>query len=69
MSKDRTTPGAAATVGAGPFAGARGAGPTRLPTAPRERKPALAALAVLLILAGALATVLLVNRSGHRISV
>lgn len=35
---------------------------------PRERKPALAALAVLLILGGALATTLLVMRSGDRIS-
>ena len=41
----------------------------RLPTAPRERKPALAALAVLLILAGALATMTLVTRSGNRVSV
>src|SRR6476660_6119239 len=41
----------------------------RLPTAPRERKPALAALAVLLILAGALATMLLVTRSGNRVDV
>lgn len=41
----------------------------RLPTSRRERKPALAALAVLLILAGALATMVLVNRSGNRISV
>ena len=57
------------TAGPAPNALARGAGAMRLPTAPRERKPALAALAVLLILAGALATMLLVNRSGHRISV
>ncbi|GAA2012858.1 hypothetical protein GCM10009839_04250 [Catenulispora yoronensis] len=69
MSKDRTTPGATATAGPGTFAGARGAGASRLPSAPRERKPALAALAVLLILAGALATMLLVNKSGNRISV
>jgi hypothetical protein len=41
----------------------------RLPVPPRERKPALAALAVLLILGGALATTLLVMRSGDRISV
>lgn len=67
MSKDRTTSGVA--TAAGGFPGGRGAGATRLPTAPRERKPALAALAVLLILAGALATMLLVNRSGNRISV
>ncbi len=50
-------------------AAGRGAAANRLPTAPRERKPALAALAVLLILAGALSTMLLVNRSGNRISV
>lgn len=41
---------------------------SRLPVARRERKPALAALAVLLILAGALATLVLVNRSGNRVS-
>ncbi|WP_345557625.1 hypothetical protein [Nonomuraea rosea] len=40
----------------------------KLPVPPRERKPALAALAVLLILGGALATTLLVLRSGDRIS-
>lgn len=68
MSKDRTT-SATATPGPAAFAGTRGAGASRLPTAPRERKPALAALAVLLILAGALATMLLVSRSGNRISV
>ncbi|MEV5413922.1 hypothetical protein AB0K60_34465 [Thermopolyspora sp. NPDC052614] len=40
----------------------------RLPTAPRERKPALAALAVLLIIGGAMITVTLVLRSGDRVS-
>ncbi|GIH89622.1 hypothetical protein ACFFMN_13510 [Planobispora siamensis] len=40
----------------------------KLPVPPRERKPALAALAVLLILGGALATTLLVLRSGDRVS-
>ncbi|MEU3458467.1 hypothetical protein ABZ721_00740 [Streptomyces sp. NPDC006733] len=40
----------------------------RLPVAPRERKPALAALAVLLILVGALGATLLVMRAGDRIS-
>lgn len=40
----------------------------KLPVPPRERKPALAALALLLILGGALATTLLVLRSGDRIS-
>jgi hypothetical protein len=40
----------------------------RLPVPPRERKPALAALAVLLIVGGALATTLLVTRTGDRVS-
>ncbi|GAA0409502.1 hypothetical protein GCM10009530_72420 [Microbispora corallina] len=45
------------------------AGPARrLPVSPRERKPALAALAVLLIVGGALLTVTLVLRSGDRVS-
>jgi hypothetical protein len=39
----------------------------RLPSAPRERKPALAVLAVLLIVGGALAAGLLVIRSGQRV--
>jgi hypothetical protein len=46
--------------------------PTRsgrgLPAAPRDRKPGLAALAVLLIVGGALLTVTLVLRSGDRVS-
>ncbi|MFE9249973.1 hypothetical protein [Streptomyces sp. NPDC007088] len=41
----------------------------RLPAPPRERKPALAALAVLLILVGALGATVLVLRAGDRISV
>jgi hypothetical protein len=41
----------------------------RLPTPPRERKPALAALAVLLILVGALGATMLVLRAGERIEV
>lgn len=41
----------------------------RLPSAPRERKPALAALAVLLILVGALGATVLVLRAGDRIEV
>ncbi|GAA0959239.1 hypothetical protein [Actinocorallia libanotica] len=40
----------------------------RLPVPPRERKPALAALAVLLILGGALASAYLVIQSGDRVS-
>ncbi|MEU9344394.1 hypothetical protein AB0D74_24680 [Streptomyces sp. NPDC048278] len=53
----------------------RSAGPAqpsvgdRLPTAPRERKPALAALAVLLILLGALGATTLVLQAGKRIEV
>jgi hypothetical protein len=50
-------------VGKEPVAG------ERLPSPPRERKPALAALAVLLILAGALAATLLVMNAGDRVSV
>lgn len=40
----------------------------RLPVPPRERKPALAALAVLLILGGALTSAYLVIASGKRVS-
>jgi hypothetical protein len=40
----------------------------RLPVPPRERKPALAALAVLLILGGALTSAYLVIQSGQRVS-
>lgn len=39
----------------------------RLPAPPRERKPALAALAVLLILVGALGATTLVMRAGDRV--
>lgn len=44
-------------------------GGERLPVAPRERKPALAALAVLLILVGALGATVIVMRAGNKISV
>lgn len=44
-------------------------GGERLPVAPRERKPALAALAVLLILVGALGATVMVMRAGNKISV
>ncbi|MFA1551092.1 hypothetical protein [Actinomadura chokoriensis] len=62
--------------GAGSSGGAAGLGRSglgtsggqRLPTSPRERKPALAALAVLLILGGALASAYLVMASGERVS-
>ncbi len=48
--------------------GLSGPASRKLPVPPRERRPALAALAVLLILGGALATTLLVMRSGERVS-
>jgi hypothetical protein len=40
----------------------------RLPSAPRERKPALAALAVLLVALGAVAAGLLVINAGHKVA-
>src|SRR6202167_4105639 len=40
----------------------------RMPSAPRERKPALAALAVLLVALGAVAAGLLVINAGHRVA-
>ena len=40
----------------------------RMPSAPRERKPALAALAVLLVALGAVAAGLLVVNAGHRVA-
>jgi hypothetical protein len=43
-------------------------GGRRLPSAPRERKPALAALAVLLVAIGAVAAGLLVIKAGHRVA-
>ncbi|WP_043620904.1 hypothetical protein [Nonomuraea candida] len=49
-------------------AGLSGPASRKLPVPPRERKPALAALAVLLILGGALATTLLVLNTGDRVS-
>ena len=68
MSSDRGTiprgTGAGADAGAWPE-------PTspagrRLPSAPRERKPALAALAVVLVVGGALSAALLVIKAGHK---
>ncbi|MGP4024885.1 hypothetical protein [Actinomadura sp. 3N407] len=58
------SPGAAAGFGR---SGLGTSGGQRLPTSPRERKPALAALAVLLILGGALASAYLVMASGERV--
>jgi len=48
-------------AGQGPWAGG-----DRLPVAPRQRRPALAALAVLLILGGGLISAVLVLRSGQK---
>ncbi|MGB9999562.1 hypothetical protein ACPMJQ_34265 [Streptomyces pseudogriseolus] len=59
-------------TGAGAGRSAAPTGPSvgdRLPTPPRERKPALAALAVLLILVGALGATMLVLQAGDRIEV
>ncbi|MET8895008.1 hypothetical protein [Streptomyces albogriseolus] len=59
-------------TGVGAGRSAAPAGPSvgdRLPTPPRERKPALAALAVLLILVGALGATMLVLQAGDRIEV
>ncbi len=61
-TKERTAVG-----GAGRAAHDRTGGGDRLPVAPRERKPALAALAVLLILVGALGATVLVLRAGDKI--
>ena len=70
MASDRGT----LSRGAGPAADhTMSAAPTtpagrRLPSAPRERRPALAALAVLLIIGGALASAALVLESGKRVT-
>ncbi|MCQ4080729.1 hypothetical protein NGB36_08960 [Streptomyces sp. RB6PN25] len=69
-TKERTGAGGGAnrpvaTAGQGQGYG-QGVG-ERLPVAPRERKPALAALAVLLILVGALGSTVLVLRAGNKI--
>lgn len=68
MSSDRGTiprgTGAGADVGAWPEPTAPAG--RRLPSAPRERKPALAALAVVLVVGGALAAALLVIDAGHK---
>lgn len=60
-------PGNQAATGWGPPRPSGGKG-ERLPARPRERKPALAALAVLLILGGALASMSLVLRSSDTVA-
>ncbi len=64
--KIQERPGAGNHRSAAPAQSATG---ERLPMPPRERKPALAALAVLLILVGALGATMLVLRAGDRIEV
>ncbi|GAA5043505.1 hypothetical protein HNP84_004439 [Thermocatellispora tengchongensis] len=64
-ARDTRSPVAEAPGGGGALSGPAS---RKLPVPPRERRPALAALAVLLILGGALATTLLVLRSGDRVS-
>src|SRR6202451_2373129 len=51
-----------------PWAEPTAPGGRRLPSAPRERKPALAALAVLLVALGAVAAGLGVINAGHRVA-
>ncbi|MFI0718787.1 hypothetical protein ACH4UA_10320 [Streptomyces sp. NPDC020939] len=67
-TRDRSSGGGGGHRQAGMPAPAMGVpgGGERLPTAPRERKPALAALAVLLILLGAFGAVLTVVRASHK---
>ena len=68
MSSDRGTiprgTGAGADAGVWPEPTAPAG--RRLPSAPRERKPALAALAVVLVVGGALVAALLVIDAGHK---
>ncbi|TYK43292.1 hypothetical protein [Actinomadura decatromicini] len=73
MKANQTTVsgGGAGSSGGTPGLGRSGLGTSggqRLPASQRERKPALAALAVLLILGGALASAYLVMASGERVS-
>lgn len=61
-----TTTAAPSAVAAAPT-GRAADGRGRLPAPPRDRRPALAALALLLVLGGALASGLLAYRSGDRV--
>ena len=56
------------SAGAGRGAALTASAGDRLPSPPRERKPALAALAVLLVLLGALGATVLVMRAGDRVA-
>lgn len=66
MSSDRGTIPRGAEAGGGWPEPTAPAG-RRLPSAPRERKPALAALAVVLVVGGALLAALLVVDAGHKV--
>ena len=70
MASDRGTLSRGSATGADhPVSGAPTApGGRRLPSAPRERRPALAALAILLIIGGGLAAAALVLATGKRIT-
>jgi hypothetical protein len=68
MVSDRgTLPRGAAADQQSAWAEPTAPGGRRLPSAPRERKPALAALAVLLVALGAVAAGYLVISAGHRV--
>lgn len=60
-TEDRVSTAAKKSIAVGPVVG------DRLPAPPRERKPALAALAALLVLVGALGATVLVMRAGDRV--
>lgn len=65
---EKSPPDGRAPVSSAERPGLSGPASRRLPVPPRERRPALAALAVLLVLGGALATTLIVLRTGDRVS-
>jgi len=68
MVSDRgTLPRGAVADQQGSWAEPTAPGGRRMPSAPRERKPALAALAVLLVALGAVAAGYLVISAGHRV--
>jgi len=68
MVSDRgTLPRGAVADGQASWAEPTAPGGRRMPSAPRERKPALAALAVLLVALGAVAAGYLVINAGHRV--
>jgi hypothetical protein len=67
MSSDRGTIPRGTVPDPGAWSAPTAPSGRRLPSAPRERKPALAALAVLLIVGGGLVAALLVVRAGHKV--